>query len=225
MSLLDFFYPRTCVNCNYLGVYLCPDCLGKLAPLRQQLCFYCQRPSLYGLTHPRCKKKLGIDGSISIFRYESILKKVIHQFKYRLATSVFTEFFNSINWIEQFIYYQHLPKNTYLLPIPLSRERLLARGFNQALVVAEKINSYLGLPLGDFLVRHKDTRPQANIKDEKLRYSNLCHAFKLEKLPAVNMTVVLIDDVLTTGATLHSAAQTLKLGGIKKVYAFTLARG
>lgn len=225
MSLPDLLYPRTCINCHYLGSYLCPDCLKKLIYVQQQLCFHCRRPSLYGFTHPQCKKQSAIDGGMSILHYDNIMKRIMHQFKYRLATSVLDEFFNSINWFEQYVFYKRLVENAYLLPIPLHHERFLARGFNQALLIAQKINTYLRFPMGDFLVRCSNTKPQAYIRDKKLRRKNLQSAFKLSKTPNNDIPVILIDDILTTGATLQAAAQVLKASGIKKVYAFTLARG
>jgi len=226
MFLSDFFYPRTCVNCHYLGTYLCPKCLTKLLYLKDQRCFYCQRPSRYGLTHPGCKKNPEIDGIISLFHYEPILKKIIHQFKYGLATLVFNEFFNSINWFEHYQYYRHWLKNTYLQPIPLHHQRLAQRGFNQALLIAQKINNYLNLPWGNFLTRKINTKPQVSFKDKSFRLNNLRGAFELGVLPPFGAGVLLVDDVITTGATLKSAAQILKITGrIKKIYAFTLARG
>ena len=106
MSLVDLLYPKTCVNCHYLGAYLCPECEKKLLYLRRQVCFYCGRPSLNGLTHPGCLSRCKIDGALSIFYYNFLLKKIIQQFKYRLARSVMADFLNSINWFEQYLFLQ-----------------------------------------------------------------------------------------------------------------------
>jgi len=225
MSFTDLFYPRTCVNCGYLGVYLCPECQKKLAYLPKQLCFYCGKPSLYGLTHPHCQRRYQIDGTLSIFYYNFLLKKIILQFKYRLVRLLFAEVFNSFNWFEQYIFLKKLPKETILQPIPLHRKRLLARGFNQALILTQQFNAYLHFKIGDYLERQVNTEPQANIQDKIKRKSNLQQAFKMHVPVAQDIPFVLIDDVLTTGATLQSAAFQLKKAGVKKIYVLTVARG
>ena len=226
MSLIDIFYPKTCVNCGYLGAYLCPDCYQKLAYLDQQLCFYCGCPSLNGLTHPGCVRHHQVDGSLSIFHYNFLLKKIVKQFKYRLARSVLTDFMNSINWFEQYIFLKRLPKDTVFQPIPLHQDRFLKRGFNQARLVAEGFNLYLHFSIIDLLQRKINTEPQANIKDKKERRKNLKQAFGfIQSKNITPKTVVLVDDVLTTGATLGAAAYILKKAGVKKIYVLTLARG
>ena len=96
MSFLELFFPKLCLNCGKLGNYFCPNCQKKLKPLTKDYCFYCQKPSLYGLTHFGCQKKLGLDGKMSIFYYNPVLKKILKNIKYRLVKEVWNDFSKSI---------------------------------------------------------------------------------------------------------------------------------
>ena len=87
MTITDLLFPRRCFGCGYMGVYICPTCVKRLSVVNFQECFYCRKKSLYGFTHPACKRKNGIDGYIHLFYYNNTLKKIIKGIKYSLVTS------------------------------------------------------------------------------------------------------------------------------------------
>ena len=111
-----------------------------------------------------------------------------------------------------------------LLPIPLHPRRLRQRGYDQALELARPLARTLGLPLLDSVLhRVRDTAPQSRL-DAAQRQGNLKDAFRIESRHAVPAHVVLVDDVMTTGATLQAAAAALRAAGVARVDAWVCAR-
>ena len=111
-----------------------------------------------------------------------------------------------------------------LLPLPLHRERLRRRGYDQALELARPLARSLNLPLADGLLqRYKSTRAQSRL-DAAARTRNLRGAFRVVAGASMPAHVVLVDDVMTTGATLHAAARVLIAGGAQRVDAWVCAR-
>jgi len=109
--------------------------------------------------------------------------------------------------------------------VPLHRSRLKEREFNQSLIIADKIAKDLGLPVSNTLEKTKKTRYQNELSKSE-RLMNLKGAFKVcDSAGICGKNVLLIDDVMTTGATLSECALALLSGGAKKVTCFTLARG
>lgn len=105
--------------------------------------------------------------------------------------------------------------------MPLHRARLRRRGYDQALELARPLARGLGLPLCDGLHRVRATAPQSEL-DARARRRNLRHAFAVQApLPP---HVALVDDVMTTGATLHAAAQALRRAGVGRIDAWVVAR-
>jgi ComF family protein len=114
-----------------------------------------------------------------------------------------------------------------LIPIPLHQLRLKKRGFNQALELAKQLSYSTGIPiLNNTLTRTKNTVPQTEIKRAGLRKSNLKKAFTcIDLLSHGNAKhIALVDDVVTTGATLNEAARALFIGGAARVDCFCIAR-
>jgi ComF family protein len=163
------------------------------------------------------------DHARAIGRYEGPLRQAIHLLKYRgklylkqpllrLAIAHFDA---------------HFPGTVFdaIIPVPLHRERLMQREFNQAAVLAQGLARHLNVPvLERLLVRVRSTRPQVELSGSERR-QNVRQAFAVTNAVALRDAVVLVvDDVLTTGTTLGEAAMTLKAAGAKQVDVFALAR-
>jgi ComF family protein len=117
-----------------------------------------------------------------------------------------------------------LPRPDAIVPVPLHRARLRQRGYDQALELAKPLARALNLPLlGNVLHRHKTTTAQSRL-DADARQRNLRDAFVVDGGTALPKHVVLIDDVMTTGATLHAAAHALRKAGVHQVDAWVCAR-
>lgn len=114
-----------------------------------------------------------------------------------------------------------------VIPVPLSVERLKKRGYNQARLLAEPIAKRINLPCPDgFLIRTRNTKQQSRYTDPALRSQNVSGAFLVPEQACVdNLSILLVDDVFTTGSTIHEAALTLYLAGARHVLALTVASG
>lgn len=228
MFFTDFFFPKFCLGCGYIGVYLCLSCQNKLKPIEQDVCLYCKEPSLFGLTHPNCQKKLNIDGFLTLYYYNPILKNIIKNIKYRLATEVWQDFYRIIKpeVIEKLGFYKKLSSDFIIQPIPLTKNKYNERGFNQASLIGLFFQKFLKFPIVDLLIRKKETLPQAQTKSLLKRYLNLKGAFKSINSNIIRSSnIIIVDDVVTTGSTVKEAAKILKEAGAKKVYILALAKG
>ncbi len=225
MFIIDLLFPKFCLGCGYLGVYLCPSCLDGLKPTKNDYCLYCNKASLFGLTHPNCSKTQGVDGLMTIYNYNPLLKKVIKNIKYRLATDVWQEFYKVIDpqVIAKLGFYKRLSQNFFIQPIPLSKLRYNERGFNQAKIISSFFQKFLYFPIIDSLIRKEERLSQAQTKNKRIRYFNVKGVFT--KIKFVPENVLLIDDVITSGSTVKEATKILKKAGAKKVYALALAKG
>lgn len=228
MILKDLLFPKVCLNCGYLGAYICSGCEKKLKYIDQDLCVYCGKASHYGFTHPGCRRSYGLDGVLSLYYYNVPLQRIIKGIKYRLATDIWKEFCLILKpkILEKMAFYKSISKNIVLQPIPLHKNKLKLRGFNQAMLISEFIASNTGLKIIRNLEKVKVTHLQAQLKTRKERYDNIKGSFIVPADNRINdEQVVLVDDVITTGFTIKEASKAFKRAGIQKVYALTIARG
>jgi competence protein ComFC len=190
----------------------------------------CNKASWNGLTHPGCLRKQGIDGSFSALSYNAVMKRLLFSFKYKpfvsdLQTVLGDLFYEGIIQNEQFM--QVCTPGSLFLPIPLHEEKLRKRGYNHALFLAREIGDKMGIKVIDELTRVRKTTSQFLLKKEG-RERNLKGVFSLRKggEGAVKQkTIFLVDDLVTSGATLKEAAKVLKQAGAEAVYGLTLAHG
>lgn len=223
MFLEDILFPKFCLGCGLIGAYICLRCEKKLQYREHDICPYCYKRSMYGFTHPNCRRRLGLDGAQSVFQYNPLFRKLIKNFKYRSASKIFEELKQVI--LPSMLQKIYIPPNAYLNPIPLHPLRQKERGFNQAHLVAEYFATYFHLPLTQVLTRVKETKAQAQLTKPEDRVANMRNAFEILENSYVPQTVIVVDDVLTSGSTLKEAAHVLKSHGVRHVFALTLAHG
>jgi len=227
MNFLSLFFPKRCVGCGKLGKYFCNSCISAIQPIQlfETICPMCGRPAMAGLTHPKCKTKTSLDGLVSFFHYQGVIKQAIKSIKYRYVTDIAHELillsvFNN-RTIQQW-------NNCIVIPIPLHSSRLKYRGFNQAEKLGEQLCSILNIPLRtDILKRIRKTTPQVDMRNRVNRLQNMKRVFSCNNTTSqqwCNKTIILFDDVWTTGATLHSACNELKKSGAHEVWGMTIAR-
>jgi ComF family protein len=226
MSLiLDLIFPKRCVGCGSMGSYFCPKCL-KTVQLRDQKCSECDFLAIDGLTHVKCLKKDGLYGLTTLFENKLAVKKAIKLLKYRFVTDIVESLVSLIPQKELDVIKLN-NKNSVIYPIPLHKDRLKWRGFNQAEKMAVILAKKLNLPIADnLLIRRVKRTPQAEILSKAQRIKNAQGLFtpNLRALQSYRLNVLLFDDVWTTGATIKEAAKTLKKNGVEKIWAVTLAR-
>jgi len=232
--ILDILLPTSCSFCNDpVGdsnvPFFCSTCWGDFAPILGPVCPRCGRPfeSPEALAHSpehtclACRQKPPLfDQALAVGYFEGPLREAVHQFKYRPCRSLGKPLGD---WMA--INVRMLNNIDLVMPVPLHTKRLKERGFNQALLLAHRMSETHHIPYScDNLYRARPTRPQVELTGVE-RIRNVAGAFALRKPEeVVDRSIVLIDDVFTTGATMNECASVLKEAGAAQVTAFTLAR-
>lgn len=232
MTLLDLLFPKRCFSCHRLGSYLCSSCRKNIAVLDHLICPVCKKPTVDGITHPRCKTRYTPDGLVSFFRYKSPIREYIHAIKYRHlfhATDELVEMCCTVPYMETLrTIIGKNKEHVVLIPIPLHKKRLMERGFNQSECIARCFSQRVQIPvIRDILMRTRYTSPQARIPHAIDRMKNMTDVFGIHesgKQPLAGTVVLLVDDVWTTGATMTAAARILKHNGAGKVFGVTIAQ-
>ena len=213
-SLTDLAFPPICVGCQKPETLFCPTCYEDIYWLNEAFCPYC----LNGIGLGAC-----CDGSLTVMytavAYVGPIPKAIHHLKYEghfalakpLAQIMITAWQNE--W--------QLPDR--IIPIPLHKERQRQRAYNQStLLVDELIKVWPILFQPDALFRVRKTAPQVGLNVHE-RQSNVTNAFWAND-SVKGKSILLIDDVFTTGATMQAAAQALIDAGAKEVQGFAIAK-
>lgn len=183
----------------------------------------CEKSAVDGITHPKCRRATSLDGLISFFHYNQIAKKAIKEIKYRFVSDIVSSFV-SLGDKGQL---HRLKPDVVLVPVPLHPARFRFRGFNQANLITDILGKRNNFPvINDLLIRTKETIPQVAMINRMKRLNNMNGVFDLNPnyKHHIPLSIVLIDDVFTTGATLSSACRTLKKEGAVCVWGLTLAR-
>lgn len=194
--------------------------------VKQNLCFYCEKPSPSGITHLVCSKKGPIAGGLSLYRYSGFMAKIIHSHKYQLNQLIINRFLSEAVRPKVSIIKAFLPlTKTLLIPVPLDAERMRQRGFNQSLIICNYLSKLLGLQIANIVIKTRKTQPQAGISKQKLRKTNIKGSFTVINNKIVKgKDVVIVDDLVTTGATVNEIGAMLKKAGAMRIYSFSLAR-
>lgn len=205
---------------------VCGRCETRLDYVGKDVCLYCKKDSPFGLTHERCVTANGITGAMSIFNYNPFLKRIIAAIKYDLAITVWRDFSLTIRpaGLYKLNFFKSLKKVVYFVPTPLHPRRRRLRGFNQADLIATWAQGYIDIPIRMALERKKDTVYQARLRETADRGKNVKNAFTATEHMAGH-TVIIVDDVMTTGATVKEAARACFKSGAEAVYALAIAHG
>lgn len=219
---LDLLFPKYCIGCGIEGYYICPGCSRKLPYISPLNCPKCGLPLGSRAFCPRCEEmSWQLDSMHSIFRFEGILRQAIHLLKYNnykafapvLAEQVLS-FFKIVGM-----------KADAIIPVPLHPLRIKERGYNQSSLIARQFGKLAGIPVvEDYLLRKVNTLPQVKTSSREERINNVQGAFICRKQGFNANSVIIFDDVCTTGATLNACAAALKENLVKSVYGLTLAR-
>lgn len=194
----------------------------------EAICPVCEKPAVDGATHPRCQTRYALDGLTNFFHYTGAVRQAVKAIKYRYVSDLANDF---VNLVPKDLFHQlarqQRNNKAVLVPIPLHPGRLRWRGFNQAELLGGVIAGRLNIPeRTDVLRRIKKTIPQVEMKDRQERLKNMGGVFRKanSQFPIRRLTILLFDDVFTTGATLRCAANVLKRAGAARVWGITMAR-
>lgn len=206
-------------------MFLCAHCRGRLSP-RAPTCPVCNRRSLTGLVCGPCAGRTYLRRFLAPFVYaDPLVRELIHAYKYEGARELGALLAGEVAaFLESYRIHPRGP--AVLVPIPLHRSRERERGFNQAGLLARALGERLGLPVATAIRKVRATTPQVALPRYEARRINISGAFALADAAAVrDRTVILIDDVSTSGATLTEAAKVLRQAGAKTVWAVVVAKG
>ena len=228
--MLDAIYPRRCVVCGEISdsphTNLCVGCKDKLEYVREPFCLKCGKP-LTDEAKPVCDDCLGreheyIEGRAA-FLYNDGMKNAIYGLKYnnrREYGAYLGE--KTAEYLSRKITSWNADA---LIPVPIHKSRLQKRGYNQALIIAKAIGKKLQIPVMDGLVvRNKKTKVQKELTAAE-REKNLENAFKMRINDVKLNTVIVVDDIYTTGSTIDAMARCLHRAGVRNVYYITVSIG
>ncbi|MES2355758.1 MAG: ComF family protein [Pseudomonadota bacterium] len=213
--------PQDCVLCGVTAgsSMVCCDCLRTLPYHNLQACPRCALPTADGAICGRCLVKPPIfERAVAVFDYCYPLAELLHAFKYggQFAVGKFLA-----NALVERVQKERWPE--LIVPMPLYPSRLAERGFNQAAEIARGVSCATDLPFSlSTLVKIRDTAPQVGLP-WKERRANVKGAFAC-KADFSGMRVAIVDDVMTTGASLDEAAKSIKQAGASEVVIWVVAR-
>jgi len=216
--------PSQCAVCHaWPAQRICNACQCQFAPL-QARCATCALLLPTGTTHcGEClRAKIPLDACVVAVSYGTPWAEVLHDFKFRSDPGWAKALADLL--LRNPTAREVLEQADWLLPIPLSRQRLRERGYNQALLLARALARHK--VQADWLLRPRHTPIQSHLSRAQ-RLRNLRHAFALAPHTLQRLTgqrVVLVDDVITTGATMQAAATVVRQAGVRNVTALALAR-
>ena len=227
MKILDYLFPQNirCLFCkkeDYL-YGLCRDCYNKLPFITDKTCKICGGRLLKN--EEVCKQCKDFSHKFihnySILDYNEMVAGKIIEFKQNKKKRIGEVFSHIV--LE---YYEKLEiKVDIIIPVPIHENRMKSRKFNQSEILASKIANKYGNVDTKVLVRIKDTPHQTGLSREN-RQANLLDAFKvIDKKNVKDKSILLLDDIYTTGSTLDECARVLYLNGASEVYGLSFARG
>ncbi len=213
-ALLDALFPKRCAGCGDGPWPFCDRCRSRLVPLEPPRCARCGIPSAREVPACRHCPPPSIAAARAAFLFDGPARAAVHRLKFAGWRPVAT----ALGEAMVAVWDRPVDAVTW---VPLSRRRRAARGFDQALVLARVVADRLDLPLVGTLHRVADAGSQARRGGAERRRAML-GAFRAESSPPTS--VVLVDDVLTTGATAGACAEALRAAGAREVFVLTAAR-
>lgn len=197
----NILYPDNCLGCKKNGEILCRACIEKIPPPEETIPF---GRALFSSNHTPLRR------AIWLLKYRG-RKSIVHIFAPLLADLILDEL------SEEALANSGL----YIITaVPLSAQKLQKRGFNQSELLAQEAAKILGLPFKQVVKKVKETQSQVGLTRKK-RLENVRGAFATST-PLTGKNILVIDDIITTGATLKEVAKTLKDAGAKRILSFTI---
>lgn len=223
-GIFGIFFPSACPICakpsdDFTTSPICEMCWSNMKRLPTNVCGICSKPlEIEGITRcGDCYAERPYYSTIRTYaQFTGVMKEAIHLFKFsgmrRLARPL-AELFKQIE----------LPEADLIIPVPMTKKRLIQRGFNQSLLLANALSDFTKIPLSyDTLVKVKETPHQSMLSGTE-RIKSIRNAFK-SAISLKGKRIALVDDVMTTGATLNEGARALMKADALNVYGIVAAR-
>jgi ComF family protein len=214
-AILDLMLPPACAACGSVGSLLCSGCLGDAR-------WASDPASRFLAADPAIAIGGDLSFALAAFAFEGPIRRALARLKYGGASRVAAPLAQAASPTLDVLV--EIAGAVTLVPVPLHRERHRERGYNQAELIASALGSIAGVPVLDLLERVRPTTKQHRL-DRNARLANLRAAFAVKAAASsVPATVIVVDDIITTTATVEACASVLRSAGARDVYAFALAR-
>lgn len=214
-TITSLYAPHACLMCQAEGNLLCSECVKRL-PRVAERCYRCKKLSPNHVTCQACRRHSGLYAAHATTSYDGVAKEMIAMLKFsgaRTAASTIAQTMASLD----------LPGEAMVVPVPTATRRIRLRGYDQASLIARSLARRHQLAYGPYLVRTGQHRQVG--ASRQLRLQQMEHSFFVRNGAEVaGKHILLVDDVITTGASLESAAAVLKASGAKRVEAVVFAR-
>lgn len=226
---VELLFPRRCAICDKpvdkMGHYVCKKCESTLRYVDVPYCMKCGK-SLESETKEFCLDCQNMEHFFkrgrALYEYESI-KESIYRFKYE-GRKEYAEFYGK-ELAKRFGEQIKEWKVDAVIPVPMHLEKEKKRGYNQAFLIAKVLGRELNMPVRDEIVtRVRATLAQKQLKGKE-RQNNLKNAFKISQNDVKLYTIIIIDDIYTTGSTIDALAEQFRVAGIGKIYFLTISGG
>ncbi|HWS49195.1 MAG TPA: phosphoribosyltransferase family protein [Candidatus Methanoperedens sp.] len=208
MSLIiDWLFPKNCFGCQKGDNYLCNLCENTLK-------------------NGHLSNRSGFEGLISVYKYDGLIKEIIEKIKYEFISDPVKEMAElmnkklKVNYPNITRYWQK--EKFVLVPIPLFSQREKWRGYNQSELLTKHLARMLNLTVRMILCRNTGGKNQASIRNRQIRKINIKNVFKVGLKMEIPKNIVLVDDVITSGATMCEARRILSEFGVQKVWGLSL---
>ncbi len=218
--LLDLVAPDCCIACTTEGSVLCASCFDQLITRSLPNCYKCQKHAAGSIVCVGCRKKTPLTAVWVCCIYKGLAKDAVHTVKYSPSRSGARRLGTIMS-----LQVPYLDKTTTVITnAPTTSSRVRERGFDQSRVMAQSCAAVLGLNYNGLLVRESPYHQVGSSAAD--RQKHMKHGFSARPgLSLRGKDVLVVDDVMTTGATLESAARALKKAGAKRVFGIVFARG
>jgi len=212
IGIASLLFPNICLICEERissSVLVCDECWGKLKPNSEEVIRSKNIPE-------------NLDSVYPVFEFNDEIQTIIHNMKYAGRRSLARELGRRVAW---YIPAGFINSDAVLVPIPLFPVKRRERGYNQAELIAQGIAEFVDIPINTKLIKRvKNTVTQTHL-DAQQRHENMQNAFAIADASMLNSirSIVLVDDVYTTGATMNAAATVLKAADVENIKALTVA--
>jgi ComF family protein len=251
-NFLDLIFPSKCLICREKdSLSFCNSCINKIEYINSSFCFRCGCSlSSFNISFPVCieckkhKRRFSFECARAVGIFDEVLRDAINKFKYKkkkILAKPLGELL--VNYLKEdkknkfqirgnyelcnltSYYFPEIHNFDFVIPVPIHKKRVKLREFNQSELLANVIYENFKIPiLNNCLIKNIDTASQTELSYEQ-RLKNVKGAFIVKNKEKIKQkTILLIDDVFTTGSTVNECSITLKKEGAKKVYVLTLAR-
>ncbi|HVE80548.1 MAG TPA: ComF family protein [Candidatus Dormibacteraeota bacterium] len=214
-ALLQIISPPECLECNREGALICQNCRTYIVVKKTPTCFRCNKLSALGRTCKTCRSSANLSGVVVASHYEGTVKKLIGLLKYernRDAAEVLAVAMTP-----------HVPAAgfDFITSVPIAASRYRQRGYNQAELLAKALSIHMGVPYCPTMIRLGSKQQVGARRNDRL--SQIKDTIVVNN-PLPQKKVLVVDDVLTTGATLNECARVLKSAGAKTVWGAVAAK-